>query len=155
MNRQIEEYIKKLYDIVDILSDTNSEINSYIDDISEYTITEEDEDDFDDGLKPGDILSHLIFGNFAAFIRDKIESNSLSDIIIKHFVNLIDEMFNSDDIEVENLVNTGFLEVLTDTEDYRKKMREVLSGKSLEKYEQMIEYWYGPKARKYHQENDN
>ena len=53
------------------------------------------------------------FGNLGIFIRDAIKEEK-SNIVDRAF-DLLNELLNIDENELDNLINVGVLEVLTDT----------------------------------------
>lgn len=108
------------------------------DDWDFFILTEEDfdEDEIDDGTRPGDYLTYIVFGHYACFMADRINSGQLTDEMLDDFLNIVNEMVDTGDLDIVNMVQTGIFESpLIDTGECINLMRSVLKGEALELYD--------------------
>jgi RNA binding exosome subunit len=74
-----------------------------------------------------DEQSYFYFGNPGLFLSKEIEKNN-KDIIDKAF-DLVNELLELNDTQLDNLINIGVLEVLTDTMETQRAAYDKLNKK--------------------------
>jgi len=89
-----------------------------------------------------DIYAYDIFGDFGIYIRNKIDSNSISEIDLVRIFNFLNEMGESEDDKVQNLLTVGVLEILTDSQTAMKIAKQHLKNKALKNLISIYKYWY-------------
>ena len=133
------KYIESLFKIIEVYSNEYNEISNYVMDINKYTI-QVDDDDLNDNLKPGDILIYNLFCDFSLFIKDQINNNTISENILHDFNKIISNMYDTDDPEIIDIVNTCVFEIIIDSELCEKTIKKLLKGKMLENYIKLINH---------------
>lgn len=86
-------------------------------------------------------LPYVVFGRLATFLNDLIPKVSLSDPIVQAAFQLLNEMGNSQDRDIENLAAIGTFEVLTDSPPSIRAARQLLYGRAIDLFEEMIRIW--------------
>lgn len=86
-------------------------------------------------------LGYVVLGGFASFLNDLIPKVPLSDPIIQASFELLNEMGNSEDRRIQNLAAIGCFEVLTDSQPSIRAARQLLYGRALDWFEEMIRLW--------------
>lgn len=137
----LKKYSKDLYKIINEFSIIDTQINDYVEDISYYTISENDEE-LNDGYVIGDILFCSLFSDFALFLKNYINKNNVQDKILIQAMNFITDMFNLNNEKIQNIIETCVLEILSDTEKCKTTLRRVLCNSILKRYEEILEQLY-------------
>lgn len=85
--------------------------------------------------------SYSILGDFAIYLRDGITSNTLqAEELDKAFV-FLNEMGATDDLEVQNQLVAGVLEILADTDESLAVTKRKLEGQALELFIRTLSGW--------------
>ena len=84
-------------------------------------------------------------GRFAARLRDGIVDKTLSVEKIERAFAALNQIGEIDDDEIQNQLAVGILEILIDEPASTQAAREQLTGKALELFEKMKQFWHGPK----------
>ena len=133
----LKEFSNKLYLIKDNFYKIDTSVVDYISDLSYYTI-EEDDEDLDDGYQVGDILYCQLFGDFALYIRERLSNENMNDKLLLSSVQLMQDMYNTNNYEIINLVETCILEVLADSEKCKLKLKAIFNSSLLDAYNSVI-----------------
>ena len=79
-------------------------------------------------MKPDDLQPYMLFGDFGIYIRDYINNGDYDENELGKMFDFLNEMGNSPDEEVQNLLTVGVLEIITDSSAAimlaRKKLRD-------------------------------
>lgn len=86
-------------------------------------------------------LPYVVFGRFASFLNDLIPKVSPSDPTIQASFKLLNEMGNSSEQRVQDLAAIGTFEVLTDSNASIRAARQLLYGRAIDRFEEMIRFW--------------
>ena len=86
-------------------------------------------------------LDYVVFGRFATFLNERIPRVPLSDPTIQASFKLLNDMGNSGDQRLENLAAVGTFEVLTDSPNSIRAARQLLYGRAIDLFEEMIRIW--------------
>jgi len=93
-------------------------------------------------LTPDDYeLPYVVFGRFATFLNELLRSTSSDDITVLESFRLLNDMGNSSDQGIANLVAVGVYEVLLDSPQSVHMARQLLYGKAIDLFETMIQTW--------------
>ena len=82
-----------------------------------------------------------MFGTFASFLNDRIPELSTANPEIRTSFQLLNDMANSGDPRLEELAAVGVFEVLTDSPHSIRAARELLYGRAIDLFEEMIQNW--------------
>ncbi len=80
-------------------------------------------------------------GDFAIYLRDKMNEETLSEEMSQKAFNIMNVMGASEDLEVQNLLVVGILEVMTDEHKVVSLVKKGLSGPAAELFERVIVGW--------------
>jgi len=86
-------------------------------------------------------LPMVVFGDLAAFLNERLSAVPLSDPRVQASFQFLNEMGNSTDWRVVNLAAVGTFEVLTDSQPSIRAARQLLYGRALDWFEEMIRTW--------------
>jgi hypothetical protein len=86
-------------------------------------------------------LDYVVFGTFASFLNDRIPELSTANPEIRTSFQLLNDMANSGDPRLEELAAIGVFEVLTDSPHSIRAARELLYGRAIDLFEEMIQNW--------------
>jgi hypothetical protein len=86
-------------------------------------------------------LPYVVFGSLARYILGLLANRPLSDPLIQRSFQLLNDMGNSDDREVVDLATAGVYEVLTDEPAGIRAARELLYGRAIDHFEDVIRLW--------------
>ena len=124
--KKIDEYIFRT--LSDLLFAT-------IPEYQEYYELENKEIDLLDGV-------YLFMNEFAIFLCKEIEKNPTNVIVNKAFI-FINDIGESDNLEVVNILRVGILEILySDKNIKRKLVSDLLNKKAKRVFQQLSEYYY-------------
>ena len=93
-------------------------------------------------MKPDDLQPFMIFGDFGIYIRDSIDGDELDKNELMEIFVFLNEMGESDDEEVHNLLTVGVLEIITDNSKALKIAREFLKGEALTDLNLITKFWF-------------
>ena len=86
-------------------------------------------------------LPMVVFGNLASFLNERLLTLPQSNPTVQASFALLNEMGNSTDQRVVNLATVGTFEVLTDSQPSIRAARQLLYGRALDWFEEMIRTW--------------
>jgi hypothetical protein len=86
-------------------------------------------------------LDYVVFGHLASFLNDLLPRVSHSDPTIQASFELLNEMGNSSDPRLQRLAAIGTFEVLTDSPASIRAARQLLYGRAIDLFEEMIRIW--------------
>jgi len=84
---------------------------------------------------------YIVFGEFGAFLRSVVPQRSLDDPTILASFRFLTVLGGSEYPEVRDLVAAGTLEVLLDTAETIRAARQLLYGRALDSFEELIQNW--------------
>lgn len=84
---------------------------------------------------------YSILGNFGLFLKDGICQGRIDEARLNSYFEFLNEMGESNDLEVRNLLVVGILEILTDYEKSVLITREKLRGRALALFEKTLSGW--------------
>src|SRR4030066_219645 len=84
---------------------------------------------------------YSILGDFAIYLRDGIKKDEIQKDELDRAFNFLNEMGASDDIEVQNQLVVGVLEIMADTDESVSVAKQNLKGKALELFERTLSGW--------------
>ncbi|MEP4151333.1 MAG: hypothetical protein ABJL73_08510 [Lentilitoribacter sp.] len=90
--------------------------------------------DLDDGIYGG-------LGDFAIYLRNEMNGESLSEEKCQKAFKIMNAMGASKDLEVQNLLVVGILEILTDKDKVVSLVRSGLNGQAAEIFEKVLNGW--------------
>lgn len=80
-------------------------------------------------------------GDFAIYLRDGINKELLSDEECQEAFKLMNTMGASNNLEVQNLLVVGILEILTDEDNVAALVKRRLKGPAAELFERVLAGW--------------
>ena len=86
-------------------------------------------------------LPYVVFGSFASFLNGLLSAHRLLDATVEASFQLLNEMGSAADQRVIDLASAGVFEVLTDSPQSIRVARELLYGRALDLFEQMVQVW--------------
>jgi hypothetical protein len=89
-------------------------------------------------VQQDDSLPHVVFGDFAIFLRDRISAGMTSDSVTAEAFKLLNEMATSSDSEVANLLIVSVFEILADRAACIETARRFLVGKARDLFEEVV-----------------
>ncbi|HEY2566236.1 MAG TPA: hypothetical protein VGH95_00805 [Candidatus Aquirickettsiella sp.] len=92
-------------------------------------------------MNPDDFQPYMLFGDFGIYIRDLIDHGSYDENELDKLFDFLNEMGNSSDEEVQNLLTVGVLEIITDSSTAMMLARKKLKGIALEDLILIQKYW--------------
>lgn len=96
--------------------------------------------DFDDGV-------YCVLGSFGIYLCEECSKIFVNKEVLTKAFDILNAMGESDDIEIQNQLIVGVLEMLIDTKLSIHVARENLKGNSLEFFERVIRGWGKPELR--------
>ncbi len=84
---------------------------------------------------------YVILSEFAIILRDGIATDRFSESELESIFEFLNRLGASGDIEIENQLVVGVLEVLTDTSEAISVCRHHLTGKAKSYYERVLVGW--------------
>ena len=84
---------------------------------------------------------YSVLGDFAIYVCDGIESESIATPDLDKIFAFLNELGSSGDIEVQNQLVVGVLEILTDTDKCVDAARQRLRGQALQFFERVLVGW--------------
>ena len=84
---------------------------------------------------------YSILGDFAIYLRDGIKKDTMQTDELDRVFNFLNEMGASNDLEVQNQLVVGVLEILADTDESVSLAKRSLKGKALELFERTLSGW--------------
>lgn len=101
----------------------------------------EDFPNFINEMKPDDFQPYMLFGDFGIYIRDLIDRGGYDENELDKIFQFLNEMGNSSNEEVQNLLTVGVLEILTDSNTATMLAQKNLKGTALEDLILIQRYW--------------
>lgn len=92
-------------------------------------------------MKPDDLQPYMLFGDFGIYIRDLINHGSYDENELDKIFDFLNEMGNSSDEEVHNLLTVGVLEIINDSSEAVTLARRKLKGEALEDLMLIQKFW--------------
>jgi hypothetical protein len=86
-------------------------------------------------------LPYVVFGSFASFLNGLLSAHRPLDATVEASFQLLNEMGGAADQRVIDLASAGVFEVLTDSPQSIRVARELLYGRGLDLFEQMVQVW--------------
>jgi hypothetical protein len=83
----------------------------------------------------------VVFGNLASFLNERLLKVPQSDPTIQASFQLLNGLGNSTDRRIVDLAAVGTFEVLTDSQPSIRAARQLLYGRALDEFEEMIRTW--------------
>ena len=80
-------------------------------------------------------------GDFAIYLRDGINDESLSDEKCQEAFKIMNTMGASNNLEVQNFLVVGIFEILTDEDDVVASVKRGLIGPAAEMFERVLIGW--------------
>lgn len=93
---------------------------------------------------PGPVLVYPMFGDLALQAQDWLAGGPTG--LVTRLFELVNEWCALDDAEVDNLLQTGFFEVLADKENLRHRTVELLDQRGRHLYAEIVEFFWGPEV---------
>jgi hypothetical protein len=93
-------------------------------------------------MQPDDLQPFMLFGDFGIYIRDIIDSSACDMIELDEIFSFLNEMGESDDDLVHNLLTVGVLEIITDSKKATRIAKKNLKGQALSDLELIEKFWY-------------
>lgn len=90
--------------------------------------------DLDDGV-------YSALGDFAIYLRDGIAERSIPELELKAAFMIMNAMGEAEDLEVNNLLVVGMLEILTDVDVVADVVKKGLEGKAEEFFSRVLSGW--------------
>ncbi len=90
--------------------------------------------DTDDGI-------YNALGDFAIYLRDSLDEKSISESDLKNAFQVMNMMGSAEDLEVQNLLVVGILEILTDKDNVVEIVKKHLEGNASQLFEMVLEGW--------------
>ena len=84
---------------------------------------------------------YIVFGEFGNFLRRIVPERSLEDSTVLASFRFLTALAESEDPEVRDLASAGTLELLLDTPETIRAARQLLYGRALDAFEELIRLW--------------
>jgi hypothetical protein len=84
---------------------------------------------------------YIVFGEFGSFLRTVVPQRSLEDPTVLASFRLLTALAGSENPEVYDLVSAGTLELLLDTPETIRAARQLLYGRALDAFEELVRQW--------------
>lgn len=94
-------------------------------------------------MKPDDSKPYMLFGDFGIYVRDLIDHGNCDKTELKKIFRFLNEMGESSDEEVHNLLTVGVLEIITDSNEATMLAKKNLKGDALKDLFLIHKFWYG------------
>ncbi len=85
--------------------------------------------------------TYSVLGDFAIYLRDGITNNTLQADGLESAFAFLNKMGASDDLEVQNQLVVGILEILADTDESTSAAKRKLEGRALELFNRTLSGW--------------
>jgi|GEM_PF-2542756 len=85
--------------------------------------------------------TYSVLGDFAIYLRDGITNNTLQADGLESAFAFLNKMGASDDLEVQNQLVVGILEILADTDESTSAAKRKLEGRALELFDRTLSGW--------------
>jgi len=92
-------------------------------------------------MEPDDLQPYMLFGDFGIYIRDLLESGVFKQSEVDAIFMFLNEMGESSDEQVHNLLTVGVLEIITDSSTAATLTRKYLKGQALKDFNMISEFW--------------
>lgn len=86
---------------------------------------------------------YSILSDFAIYLRDGITNDTVQADELNHAFSFLNAMGASDDLEVQNQLVVGVLEILADTDESLSVAKRNLKGQALELFRRTLSGWVG------------
>lgn len=86
-------------------------------------------------------LVYMVVGDLVIYFRDKVLESKVTPSEIDQFFDFLNQMANSNDTEVENILVVGMLEMLIDYPETINLAGENLNSRGKELLEMTINWW--------------
>ncbi len=99
--------------------------------------------EFPDFAKDVDVKQgpYTILSNFAIYLRDGIVDNTINSDELNRAFDFLNNMGASRNLEVQNLLVVGVLEILADTDESTSIAKQKLKNYALESFERVLSGW--------------
>lgn len=81
------------------------------------------------------------FNNFAIYLRDGIVNNKIDNDELNRAFDFLNNMGASKNLEIQNLLVVGVLEILADTDESIRIAKQKLKNYALESFERVLSGW--------------
>lgn len=88
-----------------------------------------------------DLMPYSVFGDFAIYLQDGLEKNDVSQITLDKAKRFMNSMANSENVEINNLLVVGILEILTDKKISVDWVKSNLNEKACAYFERVMKGW--------------
>ncbi len=94
-------------------------------------------------MNPDDSQPYMIFGDFGIYIRNLIDRGNYNEAELNRIFQFLNEMGESSDKDVHNLLTVGILEIVIDSSEAIKISEKNLKGEALKDLILIHKYWSG------------
>lgn len=88
-------------------------------------------------------LPYIVFGGFARFLQKLMDSKQIHKNVLERAFEFLNEMADSTDPTMENLLGVGVLEILRDNPGHIEIVMSYLNHKGRKCFQEMIDFWDG------------
>lgn len=93
-------------------------------------------------MKPDDLQPYMLFGDFGIYIRDLIDHGNYDETEINTIFEFLNEMGNSSNEEVHNVLTVGILEIVIDCNKAALVAEQKLEGGALHDLRLIRDFWH-------------